>query len=126
MLKVNGVLISIFLISVFVASAASLMAQTAATGALTGTVTDPTGAVVGNVAVTATNTDTGQARTATTGTDGTYKIGLLPPGSYRVQFEATGFNTVLVPSSNGHRDGDSCFGWPPSSGYAISGNYGAG
>lgn len=76
-----------------------VLAQTAGTGALTGTVTDPSGAVVPNVTVTAISLDTGQARTATTGTDGTYKIGLLPPGNYRVTFEASGFKAVEVPSA---------------------------
>ena len=84
--------------SLFVALSPSLIAQTAATGALMGTVTDPTGAVVPNVTVTVTNSDTGQARTATTDAAGTYKFGLLPPGSYRVKFEATGFKTIEVPS----------------------------
>ncbi|PYU20843.1 MAG: hypothetical protein DMG30_19635 [Acidobacteria bacterium] len=76
-----------------------LMAQTAGTGALTGTVTDPSGAVVPNVRVTATSVDTGQARTAMTGSDGTYNIGLLPPGNYRVTFETAGFKPVEVPSA---------------------------
>ena len=71
-------------------SVSPLAGQTAATGALMGTVTDSTGAVVPNVTVTATNADTGQARTTTTGADGTYKIGLLPPGTYHVKFEASG------------------------------------
>jgi carboxypeptidase family protein len=74
-------------------------AQTAGTGALTGTVTDPSGAVIPNVTVTAISVDTGQARTATTGTDGTYKISLLPPGNYRVTFEASGFKPVEIPSA---------------------------
>ena len=74
------------------------MAQTAATGGLTGTVTDQTGAVVPNATVTVTSADTGQARTVTTDAAGTYKIGLLPPGGYRVKFEASGFKTVEVPS----------------------------
>jgi hypothetical protein len=81
-----------------VAFAPSLIAQTSSTGALTGTVTDPTGAVVPNVTVTATSVDTGQSRTATTGADGSYKISLLPPGNYRVQFEVAGFGAVSVPS----------------------------
>jgi hypothetical protein len=88
----------VFALALFMTIAPALMAQTAATGALTGTITDPTGAVVPNVAVTATNTDTGQARTTTSGSDGAYKIGLLPPGSYRVKFEAAGFNTIEVPT----------------------------
>ena len=86
-------------LSLFVVLVPTVMAQTSATGALTGTVTDSTGAVVANVKVTATNTGTGQERTVTTGADGTFKINLLQPGPYRVQFEATGFNEQTVPST---------------------------
>ncbi len=90
----------LLVLSLFVVLAPSLsMAQTSATGALSGTVTDPTGAVVANVKVTATNTGTGQERTVTTGADGAYKINLLQPGNYRVSFEATGFNAQAVPST---------------------------
>ena len=74
----------------------SLLAQSAGTGALAGTVTDPTGAVVPNVTVTLTNTETNQSRTATTGADGAYKFGLLPPGTYRARFAATGFKTSEI------------------------------
>ena len=74
-----------------------LNAQSAGTGALTGVVHDPSGAVVPNATVTATKTDTNQARTAATGADGTYKFTLLPPGSYRVTFVAVGFKTAEVP-----------------------------
>jgi hypothetical protein len=86
-------------VCLLVALAPSLMAQTVGTGALTGTVTDASGGVVANAAVTATSVDTGQARTATTGTDGAYKFDLLPPGNYRVTFEAAGFKTVEIPSA---------------------------
>ncbi len=71
-------------------------AQSAGTAALTGTVTDPTGAVIGSANVTVINTDTNLTRTATTGGDGTYKFTLLPPGSYRVRFAASGFKTSEV------------------------------
>jgi hypothetical protein len=74
------------------------MAQTAATGALAGTVTDSTGAVVPNVTVTVASTSTGQTRAVTTDAAGTYKVALLPPGTYRVNFEAMGFKTLEVPS----------------------------
>lgn len=76
----------------------SLAAQTAGTGALTGTVTDPTGAVVPNVTVIATSTDTGQLRTTVTGPNGFYSIGLLTPGIYRLKFDSTGFKTAEVSS----------------------------
>jgi Carboxypeptidase regulatory-like domain/TonB-dependent Receptor Plug Domain len=88
----------VFLLIVLVLWVPSLIAQTAATGALTGTVTDPSGGVVPNATVTATNLDTGQARTTKTASDGVYKIGLLPPGNYKVRLEAAGFTAVEVPS----------------------------
>jgi Carboxypeptidase regulatory-like domain len=95
----RGVLGAVLLALLLLTVVPCLMAQTAATGALTGTVTDSTGAVIPNVTVTATSADTGQARTSTTGADGTYKFSVLPPGSYRVKFEAPGFGTAEVPSA---------------------------
>jgi len=76
----------------------AILAQTAGTGALTGTVTDSTGAVVPNVVITASSNATGQERTATTGTDGTYRLELLPPGNYRMKFSAPGFKTAELAS----------------------------
>ena len=72
------------------------LAQSAGTGALTGTVSDMTGGVIGNAAVTLTNADTNQARATTTSTNGSYRFTLLPPGNYRVKFAAAGFKTAEV------------------------------
>ena len=80
--------------------APALLAQTAGTSALTGTVTDPSGAAVPNVTVTLTSNDTNQARTAVTGGDGVYRFNLLPPGSYRARFAANGFKTSDVSAVN--------------------------
>ncbi len=77
---------------------ASLMAQTAATGAIKGTVTDSSGAVVPNVTVAATNNGTGVTRTVITEADGSYIITLLPLGSYKLKFDATGFKPGEVAS----------------------------
>ena len=85
--------------SLLIEAVPSLSAQTAGTGALKGTVTDSSGAVVPNATVTATSLDTGQARTATTASDGVYTISLLPPGQYKVRFEANGFKPVEIPSA---------------------------
>lgn len=73
-----------------------LMAQSAGTSGLAGVVTDPSGAAIPNVTVTATQLATGQVRTATTGTDGGYKFSLLQPGDYKVRFVASGFKTAEV------------------------------
>lgn len=76
----------------------SLMAQSAGTSALAGTVTDPSGAAIPNATVTIANNGTGQSRTAITGADGTYRFTLLPPGNYKVSFAANGFKTSEVSS----------------------------
>jgi hypothetical protein len=82
----------------FVTLAASLVAQTAGAGALTGRVTDATGGALANATVTATSVDSGQTQSATTGRDGAYKFDRLPPCNYRLKFEAVGFQTVEIPS----------------------------
>jgi len=67
------------------------MAQTASTGALQGTVTDASGAVIPGATVALTSQTTGQARTVATGGDGTYRFALIPPGTYKITFAAGGF-----------------------------------
>jgi hypothetical protein len=70
-----------------------LFAQTAATGALKGTVTDPSGSVVPGVTVKVTSNETGQTRTAVTQNNGTYLVPLLPLGAYRLETSAKGFKS---------------------------------
>ena len=77
----------------------SLIAQTAGMGVLTGKVVDSSGSPVANATVTVTSVDNGQARSATTGTDGSYRFDDLPPGNYRMKLEATGFQTLEIPSA---------------------------
>lgn len=91
--------LSLFLcLAVMFACTSPVWAQTGSTGALTGTVTDPSGAVIVGAKVTATNIGTGQPRAAETGSDGSYKFSLLQPGNYSVEFSAKGFKTAEVPS----------------------------
>lgn len=98
LLKRICTLMCVFLVFLSTLMLPSAFSQTASTGALTGTVKDSSGAVVPNATVTATSVDTGQARVTATDVDGTYKFGLLPPGGYRLRFEAAGFGGVEVPS----------------------------
>ncbi len=60
---------------------------------LTGTVTDPTGAVVPNATVEAVNHDTQQKYDVTTTAKGDYFIPYMLPGTYRVSVTAPGFQT---------------------------------
>jgi hypothetical protein len=62
---------------------------------LTGQVTDPTGAVVPGVKVTAINNDTGSTYTDTTSSAGLYYIPYVVPGTYKVKAEAEGFKTAV-------------------------------
>ncbi len=61
------------------------------TGIIRGTVFDPSGAVVSSVPVTVTQTETGFARTATTGSQGEFTFVELPVGHYRIEAGAPGF-----------------------------------
>src|SRR5882672_12880771 len=60
-------------------------------GAISGQVTDSTGAAVPNSAVTATNTQTGLKRIVTTQENGLYVLAGLPEGTYNVRVEKDGF-----------------------------------
>src|SRR2546429_452985 len=63
-------------------------------GVITGTIMDPTGAVVPNVTVTITNVGTNISQATTTGSDGSYRFALVPPGTYTVDVKATNFAEV--------------------------------
>ncbi len=93
-----GVLVSIVLlysITVFAQSQAN-------TGNVDGRVSDPNGAGVPNVTVTATNEATAIAKSAQTKEDGTYRIAFLVPGTYKVTtsgaqgFAPASFTNVVV------------------------------
>ena len=73
--------------------ALSGVAQTV-TGAIRGTITDSSGAIVPSAAVTATNTATGVQTAAKTNQAGEYSIRFLQIGQYKVTVEATGFATA--------------------------------
>ena len=65
-------------------------------GILTGTVTDPSGAVVSGATVRATNVATGVARETVSTTDGTYRIDAVDAGTYKVEVTASGFKTFSL------------------------------
>jgi hypothetical protein len=72
-----------------------LYAQTASTGALSGVVSDPSGAVVPNAEAKITSDSTGETRTTHTRGDGTFVFPLLPAGDFRVTVAAEGFDIAV-------------------------------
>ncbi|QMV18451.1 carboxypeptidase regulatory-like domain-containing protein [Granulicella sp. 5B5] len=76
------------------AAALPLAAQTAATGNITGTVTDPTGAAVPGATVTIINNDTNVKRTIQTNGVGSYSVPFLIPGNYEVLATGSGFGKI--------------------------------
>jgi hypothetical protein len=68
-------------------------AQTGGQGAISGTVTDSTGALVPNAAVVARSNDTGIETLRTSSSSGLYNISPLVPGTYTVTVTAPGFAT---------------------------------
>src|ERR1700722_6286792 len=69
---------------------ARLAAQTSY-GTIAGTVTDASGAAVGDAEVTITNVASGEKRVQPTSSDGYYNFVNLVPGTYRVEVEKSGF-----------------------------------
>jgi hypothetical protein len=69
---------------------ALVLAQTE-TGAINGTVTDPTGAVIPNATVVIKSVATNAIRNASTNAEGIYGVSNLPPGTYLVSLEHPGF-----------------------------------
>jgi outer membrane receptor protein involved in Fe transport len=66
-----------------------------AVGAMSGIVTDSTGAVIPGVTIEVTNAATGQVRTAVTDSDGYYTVLQLPPGPYSIRGTLPGFKTAV-------------------------------
>lgn len=77
---------------ILISTAASLLAQG---GAVSGSVTDPSGAAVTSAKVLARNTANGTTREAAVASSGVYQIAGLAPGNYRLEVEASGFQKFI-------------------------------
>ncbi|MBS1855622.1 MAG: carboxypeptidase regulatory-like domain-containing protein [Acidobacteria bacterium] len=84
-------LFAIFAIGVL--AAAALFGQTTS---ITGTVTDPSGAVIPNATITVTNTETAAKRSDTADAQGRYTISQVPPGTYALVAQAAGFAEMSI------------------------------
>ncbi len=64
--------------------------------AIEGTVTDPSGAQIGNANVTLVNTATNVTQTTTSGAEGLYRFVSLAPGTYKISGTSSGFQTTAT------------------------------
>ncbi len=74
----------LLLICLIVLVSGTLAQSQATTGNIEGRVTDPGGAVLTGVTITARNSNTGFVKSSTTDDEGNYRIIVLPPGRYNV------------------------------------------
>ncbi len=79
--------------SLLLAAATNSLAQSTISGYVTGTVVDPSKAVVRNAVVTLQNPATSLNLNATTNEDGVFHFDYVPPGPYTLTVAATGFTS---------------------------------
>jgi hypothetical protein len=88
LLQVSCLLLALFFLG-------ELRAQNRSSAKIVGTVTDASGALVQNATVKITNIKTGTSTQVITNQKGAYEMPFLDPGSYTVEFTATGFDRVM-------------------------------
>jgi hypothetical protein len=82
------------LVVICLLGALPVWAQSASSGTVSGTITDPSSAVVGNATVTLTDISTNISRTATTNSAGRYFFADVTPSNYTISVSKAGFSTV--------------------------------
>ena len=101
MLSRSSQVFSLTLASAFFLFASLTSAQVRTTGTISGTVTDPSGAVVPGASLTISEASTGFSKTVTSNASGEYVFPVLQPGTYSLKVSAKGFadaeyNDVVV------------------------------
>src|SRR5438477_11403082 len=94
--KALVILVQITALIFALALGAIVFAQTGATGAVVGTVTDPQGAVVPSADVSITDRSTNATTKTTTNSAGHYVFANVSPGVYDIKITKSGFQTALV------------------------------
>ncbi len=91
-MRVHSLVVCLFVI----VSAGLLYGQGGANGTILGTVTDSSGAVVGNAKIDVTNVATGVASHTETSVNGDFTTPYLAPGTYSVTVQAPGFQKAVA------------------------------
>jgi len=92
----NRVMLLLVAIILVLSPSMALHAQNITAGAIAGTVTDSTGAIVPNAQIVVTNQATRQVTTAKTSGSGAFNVENLPPGDYSVAISMTGFQQYTL------------------------------
>jgi hypothetical protein len=82
-----------FLLLLVLSSALTVWSQTTASGTVTGTITDQSGAVIADAQIKLTDTATGNSRNASTNSSGHYIFVNVDPGHYDLTASKSGFAT---------------------------------
>ena len=94
--KLSLLLIFTFVFVILVTGGIPASAQTSTQGAITGTTTDASGAVVPGTTVTIVNDATNSRIVLQSNANGDFLAPLLEPGSYTVTFSSPGFQTFIA------------------------------
>jgi hypothetical protein len=81
---------------------ASVIHAQSTSASVAGRVTDSSGAVIVDASIAITNTETSLRHQTTTNNSGVYTLPSLPPGSYRLDVEKSGFRKVIKPDVTLH------------------------
>jgi len=88
--------LSLVIIVLLALSAVSALAQTGSTGAIVGTITDQSGAVLPDATVTLNNKSTNSTASTTSNSAGHFVFANLEPATYDIKITKPGFQTALV------------------------------
>jgi hypothetical protein len=87
---------TLFRICVLAVCGLPMHGQTANTGAIAGTVSDPSGALVPRAALVINNQETGEKRYLATSAEGSFSVQFLTPGRYDLTVRASGFEPFIL------------------------------
>src|SRR6266849_6911804 len=87
---------NLLVISAFAFCSLPMYGQTANTGAIAGTVSDPSGALVPGAAVVINSEATREERDVTTDAEGSFSVPFLTPGNYDLTVRAPGFEPLVL------------------------------
>src|SRR3569833_3764101 len=93
MKKITYAAISLFLLVILAPNA--MFGQATASGTISGTISDPSQAVINGAEVTITSVSSGASRTMVTNNVGSYRFDLLQAGAYKLTVKANGFSTAV-------------------------------